>query len=181
MLKQSSIELPQDGPRVGAAQSARGADARQARFRQRVLGLAALTLILVICYSRPLSHLAVFALQSELYDYNLLIPFVSLYLIWLKRNSLPLEVRPSWRWAALPLIVSLGMLGGYWLAVHNGWHPNRQNYLCLMIFSFLLSLVVSDPAFDNGLMRNVLVENLFLKPARRGEPFHLFATAATAK
>ncbi|MGN6641808.1 MAG: archaeosortase/exosortase family protein, partial [Verrucomicrobiota bacterium] len=42
--------------------------------------------LLVVCFSVPLFQLTRFALSSELYSYIVLIPFISAYLIWTKRE-----------------------------------------------------------------------------------------------
>ncbi len=42
---------------------------------------------LVLCFVFPLLNLAGFAAGSELYSYILLIPFISFYLVWIKRQQ----------------------------------------------------------------------------------------------
>src|SRR2546423_3280871 len=53
--------------------------------------LAVFCFILTASFTLPLYALASYALHSDLYSHILLVPFISLYLIWLKRPDLKLE------------------------------------------------------------------------------------------
>ena len=58
----------------------------QPAFRQGLKPLAVFAVILFLCFARPLYDLVRFALHSDLYSYILLVPFISLYLAWLKAD-----------------------------------------------------------------------------------------------
>ena len=107
----------------------------------------AVTVILIICFSRPLYDLAWYSLHRELYSYIPLIPLISLYLIWSKRRSLALASRPVQRVAVLPLLGGLATLAGYCWAQHAGWRPSTADYLALMTLSFLLFFVAASFVF----------------------------------
>ena len=64
----------------------------------RNFGLASLGLVL--CFAMPLWNLGWFAATSEFHSYILLIPFISFYLVWLKKGSFPVCSQPA-RKAAL--------------------------------------------------------------------------------
>jgi exosortase C (VPDSG-CTERM-specific) len=115
--------------------------------RRRVMGLMAVTVILSICFSRPLYDLAWHSLHRELYSYIPLIPLISLYLIWSKRRSLALASRPAHRVALLPLLGGLAALAGYCWAEHAGLRPSTDDYLALMTLSFLLFFVAASFVF----------------------------------
>ena len=94
-------------------------------------------LVLVICFAKPLYDLVRYSVHSELYSHILLIPLISLYLIWPNRRDLALDSEPARRFAWWPLVTGIAMLGGYWLAVWSGWKPRIEDYLALMTLSFL--------------------------------------------
>ena len=47
-----------------------------------------MAMVLMACFSVPIYGLLRYAVTSELYSHVLLIPFISAYLIWLKRGEL---------------------------------------------------------------------------------------------
>ena len=85
MLKHKLMDSRRDRCEAGAKQLARANEENWAVCRQRVIGLMAVTVILIICLSRPLYDLAWYSLHRELYSYIPLIPLISLYLIRSKR------------------------------------------------------------------------------------------------
>jgi len=107
----------------------------------RVWVLAAVVLALAGCFGVPLYDLVRYAAPSELYSHILLIPFISLYLIWLRRGKLALDSAPARRLAWFPAVTGLAALGGFWLGVSCGWRPAMVDYLAWMTFSFLAFLV----------------------------------------
>jgi exosortase C (VPDSG-CTERM-specific) len=115
--------------------------------RRRMIGLMAVTVILTICFSRPLYDLVWYSLHSELHSYIPLIPLISLYLIWLKRRSLALTSRPAPRFAALPLLASLATLAAFRWAMNTGWSPTTEDYLALITLSYLLSFIAGSFVF----------------------------------
>jgi exosortase C (VPDSG-CTERM-specific) len=70
--------------REPAVQSATASSSWPAPWRRLVI----LTAVLVLCFAKPLYELVRFALQNDLYSHILLIPFVSLYLAYLKKSDL---------------------------------------------------------------------------------------------
>lgn len=105
----------------------------------RAFALASVCLALLFC--KPLYSLVRFAARSELFSYLLLVPFVSLYLVWSKKRDLPRGSRPI-RWLAVfPFGVGLGALAGYGWAVHGTTALTEADALALMAFSFFSLLV----------------------------------------
>ena len=94
--------------------------------------------MLLLAFSLPLYELARFAAASDLYSYILLIPFVSGYMVWLERGTLPVFSGP----ARLPAIVlglgGLAVLAVYPLARHYCLNWSQDDFLALMMSAFLL-------------------------------------------
>ena len=107
---------------------------------QRITGLAALAALLVLCFGQPLCQLVKLAWHSDLFSHILLIPFISAYLVSLKRHDLALESPTARGWAAIPLLLGAGLLAAYAWAARAGWKPKPDDYLALMTLSFLLFL-----------------------------------------
>ena len=99
------------------------------------------SVVLVLCFGKPLCDLVRFAAKSELYSYILLVPFISCYLIWLKRRNLPVNSEPDRKWALLPWSVGSLTVAAYWFAVHSGLKLADNDYLAGMAFSFVLFLI----------------------------------------
>jgi exosortase C (VPDSG-CTERM-specific) len=104
-------------------------------------GMIFFTAILAVVFARPLFRLVTFAPHAELYSHILLIPFISVYLLWPRRRELVPESKPDRRLAWLPLVAGVLVLGSYWLAVRNGWSPEKVDYLSAMTLSFLFFLL----------------------------------------
>ena len=96
------------------------------------------TLGLVLCFVFPLLNLAGFAVGSELYSYILLIPFISFYLIWIKRQNLSPTFLPARGITAGFLAAGLVMLAVYWLMLRHRFKMMEDDYLAVMTISFLL-------------------------------------------
>jgi exosortase C (VPDSG-CTERM-specific) len=102
-------------------------------------GLA--TAVLVLGFSRPLYDLMRFAAGSQLYSYILLIPLISLYLIWLRRQKLPRPSEPAYKFPASALLAGSVGLVGYWLMARSSSRLALVDSLALTTCSFLLFLL----------------------------------------
>jgi exosortase C (VPDSG-CTERM-specific) len=110
-------------------------------MRRRFTSFVACLVLLSACFWRPLLDLVRLATHTELYSHVLLIPFVAAYLIWLKRKSLPANLASS-PFAALAAVAAGGIiLVTYWMMTNNGWQPNRVDYLCMTILSFVCMVI----------------------------------------
>src|SRR5215471_18929688 len=63
-------------------------------LRPQLRLLATSAAVLALCFSLPLYHWVRFAVHSQLYSHVILIPFISLYLVWLKKRDLPPVLSP---------------------------------------------------------------------------------------
>ena len=68
------------------------------------------TLLLLAVFSLPLYQLVRFALESSLFSHVWLIPFISLFLVWMKRRTLPPPSAPARIWALLPMTAAVLLL-----------------------------------------------------------------------
>jgi exosortase C (VPDSG-CTERM-specific) len=96
------------------------------------------TLGLGLCFLVPLWKLAGFAAGSELYSYILLIPFISFYLVWQKRNHLPPAFVPARRMAVGFLAAGVVVILAYWLVLRPRQKLMEDDYLVVVMIAFLL-------------------------------------------
>ena len=95
------------------------------------------TLVLVLCFSLPLYDLIRFAADDDLFSYILLIPVISVYLVWLQKKNLPHASGPATIWAAVFGTCGVAVMLVYWLTAPALWKA-EEDYLAMNIFAFLL-------------------------------------------
>lgn len=126
-----SLDIPSRSPAQPALEEG-GAARKPGQWRRFTLAVVCLTLL----FGRPLYSLARFAAQSDLFSYIFLIPFVSAYLVWLKKNDLSRASRPV-RWlAAFPVGIGIAALSDYAWAVHGGTPLAEVDGLVITVFAF---------------------------------------------
>jgi exosortase C (VPDSG-CTERM-specific) len=86
----------------------------------------------------PLWNLGWFAATSEFHSCILLIPFISAYLVWLKKGSFPICSQPAGKAAAAFLTAGTVVLIAYWLVLRPRLKLMEDDYLAVMITAFLL-------------------------------------------
>ena len=117
---------------------------------------------LALCFSKPLYDLIRFCAKSDLYSHILLIPFISLYLIWIKRSEyrrsrrgeqadpgsktlVPWSLRT--RTAIAPFLLGLAAIAAYWISIRSGWQPRTADYLALTVFAFVAFTIATCMLF----------------------------------
>ena len=95
------------------------------------------TALLGLCFSVPIYHLLRLAFSDDLYSDVPLIPFVSLYLVWLRRQRLPVSFEAAPLPASLFSMAGLALLATGWLSFHRS-PPSGEDYLAVNIFALLL-------------------------------------------
>jgi exosortase C (VPDSG-CTERM-specific) len=101
----------------------------------------ALEVLLLACgFAIPLWKLFRFASCSELYSYILLIPLISMYLLWLKRADFPPSTPPARSLGILFLVAGSILLAAYWLWFRPQLLAVNEDYLMVMTICFLMFL-----------------------------------------
>src|ERR1035438_10232100 len=100
-------------------------------WNKRVRRFWVVTAVLVLCFIVPLTDLIRFAVQNDLYSHIILIPLISIYLVWEKRKAIPLEFRPAAGPALALALLGSGLIVFYWIAALNGGELAREDSLAI--------------------------------------------------
>ena len=113
------------------------------RQKSRFLGAACFAVVLAAVFGHPLLTLIKYAASSQLHSYILLIPFVSAYLLYIRRDQLPKKYSVDLPLAIVSLAIGLGILiFTYWLDF-AGRAPGTPDRLTLLTLSFLCCLAAA--------------------------------------
>ena len=105
-------------------------------------GAFLLTLALVIlAFSLPLFNLIKFTLGSSLFSHIVLVPFVSVYLIWIQRGRIPVEYGRSTLVAALAFGLGALTLAGWAMIQPSGAALAVQDRLAIQALAFVLFVI----------------------------------------
>ncbi len=97
--------------------------------------------MLLAVFAQPLLALINYAAGSQLYSYILLVPFVSAYLLYLRRDRLPTKYGADLPLAIVSLAIGLGVFVlTYWLNI-AGQASAENDRLALLTLSFLCCLM----------------------------------------
>src|SRR6266487_4048003 len=117
-----------------------GSTSPNQRKMWRVWSGACFVIVLLAAFAQPLLVLIIYAAGSQLYSYILLVPFVSAYLLYLRRDQLPKKYVIDLPLAIVSLAAGLGVLVfTYWLDF-AGRAPAENDRLALLTLSFLCCL-----------------------------------------
>jgi len=130
------LDVKQEGQAVALKPEAAWSDATRkslVRFAIFIVGLS-------ICFWSPVASLVRRTFETQLYSHILLIPFISLYLGWFRRGTLPALSPRSVLLASIPL--GLGMIGLVSFGVAKGREAAMEpdDFLALAIASFVCFL-----------------------------------------
>jgi exosortase C (VPDSG-CTERM-specific) len=96
------------------------------------------TAALAVVFALPLYQLVRFALSSYLYSHVVLIPLISVYVVWSGRKELPSSSPPMRGWALIPLVTGAALAIFYGFLVFGGAKLEVVDSLALTTLSFLL-------------------------------------------
>jgi exosortase C (VPDSG-CTERM-specific) len=106
----------------------------------RLWGSACFLIVLLAVFSQNLWALLNDAARSDLYSYILLVPFVSAYLLYIRRSQLPKNYISDYRLAIVSLAAAAGtFVLSYW-SNFGARAPVDYSRLALLTLSFLCSL-----------------------------------------
>src|SRR5713226_9437940 len=88
---------------------------------KRAAGFVVFTLALVFIFLKPLLDLVAYAARSELYSFIFLVPFISLYLAWLRMREVLSNLGSSPIFGSILLSIGILIISRYYtLARHLG-------------------------------------------------------------
>jgi exosortase C (VPDSG-CTERM-specific) len=104
---------------------------------RRLLGFLAWNALLALAFIRPLTALAMHAAGEDTHSHVFLIPFISAYLIYIRRNQLPKDYMSSLAWALIPLSFGVASLVAVGSLARMTSTLSENDFLALMTFSFV--------------------------------------------
>lgn len=122
------------------------------------LTLIASAIAISAAFAIPLQHLWGLARNSDLYSHTLLIPFVSLYLVWENRDRI-LPSEPARLLALIPLTIGSLSLVAFFTSNANPQDPVQiETYVSYSIFAYVNFIIAATCLFVG---RQALRTNLF--------------------
>ena len=112
--------------------------------RGHLIGFAIFAALLVVAFGKPFLGLAQLAARSDLHSHVLLVPFVSAYLLYVRRGQLPRNYEWSLGWAALSFLIGAAGLSWAWI---NTSGISRTDFLAVTTFAFICFLLAGGFAF----------------------------------
>jgi exosortase C (VPDSG-CTERM-specific) len=97
-------------------------------------------IVLLVVFARTLLMLISYVAGSQLHSYILLVPFVSGYLLYLRRDELPKKYSTDPALTSVSLAAGLGLLAFTYLVGFAGRAPAVSNRLVVLTLSFLCCL-----------------------------------------
>ena len=159
----NTLEMPSSPNEAAAretiipAQTGHVSDLRRPSHRKtwRFWSGACFAIVLLAAFARPLLTLINYAAGSELYSYILLVPFVSAYLLYLRRDQLPKNYVTDLPLAIVSLAAGLGVFAFTYSLEFAGRAPADNARLVLLTLSFLCCLAAGGFFFlGRGWMRS---------------------------
>src|SRR6266496_648611 len=115
-----------------------GSTPRTQSQKWRFWGGACFAIVLLAAFAQPLLVLMNYAAGSVLFSYILLVPFVSAYLLYLRRDELPKKYVADLPLAIVFLVAGLGVPAFTYSSI--GLAPADNGHLVLLTLSFLCFL-----------------------------------------
>jgi exosortase C (VPDSG-CTERM-specific) len=149
MRQRLMAPVKENSPSVNGISVASAADTatRPARFPGRVRVFLFFIAGLSASFAWPLASLAIHAAGSELHSHILLIPLVTAYLIYIRREQLPRSFDASPAWAIIALLPGLGVLIAARTEIVFDTPLSENDYLALMTLSFVCLLAAGGFVF----------------------------------
>jgi exosortase C (VPDSG-CTERM-specific) len=117
---------------------------------QRLLAFLGFVGVLALAFKKPLVALGIHAAGSDIHSHILLIPFISLYLIFTQRSQLPKNYATSPGYALLAFVPGLAALIAAWSFLKTDPPVSQNDYVSLTAFAFVCFLIVGGFLFLGG-------------------------------
>ena len=108
--------------------------------RWRVWSGICYAIVLLVIFARPLLTLISYVAASQLHSYVLLVPFVSAYLLYLRRDQLPRNRTTDLPFTLASLAAGLGLAAFTYSLEFTGRAPATNGRIVLLTLSFLCCL-----------------------------------------
>jgi exosortase C (VPDSG-CTERM-specific) len=118
-------------PQSSRKQAAGSQDSR------RLAGFLVFSVLLALAFVRPLAALMTHAIGTDLHSHIVLIPFISIYLIYLRRKNLPASYLFSPVWLSILLVAGLAALVAAGNVVKTNPPISHNDYFSLIALSFV--------------------------------------------
>jgi exosortase C (VPDSG-CTERM-specific) len=114
-------------------------------------------------FFQPLASLAQFSYHSDFFSYIPLIPIISIYLVWIKKDELPRPTAGFSVAAALTALAGIGLAAGWAATSRHVAQADPENYLTANIAAFTLLLAAGCLAiFGRTFSRAIAFPIVFL-------------------
>ena len=116
-------------------------------FRNAVIGCLCFTLVLILAFIKPLIALATLSAKSDVLSYILLIPFVSAYLIYIRKQGLPRIYESSFGLGIGAALLGMAALAAPWIFWGTGTSLLRDAGLAFVTTAFVSFLAAGGFVF----------------------------------
>jgi exosortase C (VPDSG-CTERM-specific) len=145
-----ALKLDSEKNRFGVKAPVTSRWAIKPRLALFFVGIASLALL----FGAPLYHLLRLAATNDLYSDVPIIPILSLYLVWLRRERMPVTFEPAFKSAALFFSAGILTLAAFWLFGRGAALP-VEDYLAWNISALLLFFAALCCVFPGGAFMRV--------------------------
>jgi exosortase C (VPDSG-CTERM-specific) len=122
-------------------------DPDQKRRKRFLLSFLCCTALLIVAFIKPLCSLAVHSATTDLDSHILLVPFISVWFIIIRRKQLPGEYFSSPGFAMVTLGAGLAALAAAWSVQVWSWPLSHDDFLTLITLAFVCFLVAGGFLF----------------------------------
>ena len=126
-----------------SAENVIGRSNTPARANKRFMGWGIYLVILCGAFALPLREFATYAAHSQVHSYVLLIPLVTIYLIYIRRKALSRELNSAWGFA---LVLAAGGAGAFLASLHFS-ELGQNDYMTLIALSFVCFVIAGTFLF----------------------------------
>ncbi len=103
---------------------------------RRLVGFLAFVFLLAVAFFRPLISLATYALATDIHSHIVMIPFISAYLIYVRRKELSTDYTFAPGWTSILLAAGIASLLAAGGLIKTNAPLSYNDYLSLIAFSF---------------------------------------------